>query len=161
MINRFSEFLVEEERIGYLVFGRMNPPTIGHGKLLDKLAASAGRAPRCPTIRAHCSSRSYSHSHSSTVRPQRRRVRRVAARRRLTSQRRDHRRRRHPRVYSVHWAVLEQVVEAAPAAPCHRFERRSRPHRRHRPLAQGQRQGRCLARRSGRSATIMTICPRC
>ena len=45
MINRFSEFLVEEERVGYLVFGRMNPPTIGHGKLLDKLAASAGRAP--------------------------------------------------------------------------------------------------------------------
>ena len=45
MINRFSEYLVEEERIGYLVFGRMNPPTIGHGKLLDKLAATAGRAP--------------------------------------------------------------------------------------------------------------------
>ena len=45
MINRFSEYLVEEERIGYLVFGRMNPPTIGHGKLLDKLAKTAGRAP--------------------------------------------------------------------------------------------------------------------
>lgn len=45
MINRFSEYLVEEEKIGYLVFGRMNPPTIGHGKLLDKLAATAGRAP--------------------------------------------------------------------------------------------------------------------
>ena len=45
MINRFSDFLVEEERVGYLVFGRMNPPTIGHGKLLDRLAASAGRAP--------------------------------------------------------------------------------------------------------------------
>ena len=45
MINRFSEYLVEEERVGYLVFGRMNPPTIGHGKLLDKLAATAGRAP--------------------------------------------------------------------------------------------------------------------
>ena len=45
MINRFSEFLVEEEKVGYLVFGRMNPPTIGHGKLLDKLAAVAGRAP--------------------------------------------------------------------------------------------------------------------
>tara|TARA_B100000927_G_scaffold132091_1_gene106360 strand:+ start:267 stop:1400 length:1134 start_codon:yes stop_codon:yes gene_type:complete len=45
MINRFSEFLVEEEKVGYLVFGRMNPPTIGHGKLLDKLAATAGRAP--------------------------------------------------------------------------------------------------------------------
>ena len=45
MINRFSEFLVEEEKVGYLVFGRMNPPTIGHGKLLDKLAKTAGRAP--------------------------------------------------------------------------------------------------------------------
>jgi hypothetical protein len=45
MINRFSEYLVEEEKIGYLVFGRMNPPTIGHGKLLDKLATTAGRAP--------------------------------------------------------------------------------------------------------------------
>ena len=45
MINRFSEYLVEEEKVGYLVFGRMNPPTIGHGKLLDKLAKTAGRAP--------------------------------------------------------------------------------------------------------------------
>ena len=45
MINRFSEYLVEEERVGYLVFGRMNPPTIGHGKLLDKLAKTSGRAP--------------------------------------------------------------------------------------------------------------------
>lgn len=45
MINRFSQYLVEEERVGYFVFGRMNPPTIGHGKLLDKLAALAGRAP--------------------------------------------------------------------------------------------------------------------
>lgn len=45
MINRFSQYLVEEEKVGYLVFGRMNPPTIGHGKLLDKLAAVAGRAP--------------------------------------------------------------------------------------------------------------------
>ena len=44
MINRFSQYLVEEEKVGYLVFGRMNPPTIGHGKLLDKLAAVAGRA---------------------------------------------------------------------------------------------------------------------
>ena len=45
MINRFSEYLVEEEKVGYLVFGRMNPPTIGHGKLLDKLATTAARAP--------------------------------------------------------------------------------------------------------------------
>jgi hypothetical protein len=45
MINRFSQYLVEEEKVGYLVFGRMNPPTIGHGKLLDKLASVARRAP--------------------------------------------------------------------------------------------------------------------
>lgn len=45
MINRFSEYLVEEEKVGYLVFGRMNPPTIGHGKLLDKLAKTSGRSP--------------------------------------------------------------------------------------------------------------------
>ena len=45
MISRFSQYLVEEEKVGYLVFGRMNPPTIGHGKLLDKLASVAGRAP--------------------------------------------------------------------------------------------------------------------
>ena len=45
MINRFSQYLVEEENVGYLVFGRMNPPTIGHGKLLDKLASVARRAP--------------------------------------------------------------------------------------------------------------------
>ena len=45
MINRFSQFLVEEEREVYFTFGRMNPPTIGHGKLLDTLAAKAGRNP--------------------------------------------------------------------------------------------------------------------
>lgn len=45
MISSFSQYLVEEERTVYFTFGRMNPPTIGHGKLLDKLAASAGRNP--------------------------------------------------------------------------------------------------------------------
>jgi hypothetical protein len=45
MINRFSQFLVEEEKTVYFTFGRMNPPTIGHGKLLDKLASVAGRNP--------------------------------------------------------------------------------------------------------------------
>jgi len=45
MINRFSQFLVEEEKAVYFTFGRMNPPTIGHGKLLDKLASVAGRNP--------------------------------------------------------------------------------------------------------------------
>ena len=43
MINRFSQYLIEEERTVYFTFGRMNPPTIGHGKLLDKLASVAGK----------------------------------------------------------------------------------------------------------------------
>lgn len=45
MINSFSQYLVEEERVVYFTFGRMNPPTIGHGKLLDVLASKAGRNP--------------------------------------------------------------------------------------------------------------------
>ena len=45
MINKFSQSLVEEEKVVYFTFGRMNPPTIGHGKLLDKLASVAGRNP--------------------------------------------------------------------------------------------------------------------
>jgi len=45
MINRFSQYLVEEEKVVYFTFGRMNPPTIGHGKLLDKLSSVAGRNP--------------------------------------------------------------------------------------------------------------------
>lgn len=45
MINRFSQFLVEEESVVYFTFGRMNPPTIGHGKLLDTLSNIARRSP--------------------------------------------------------------------------------------------------------------------
>lgn len=45
MINRFKDFLVEEEKIAFFVFGRMNPPTVGHGKLLDVLAKKASRNP--------------------------------------------------------------------------------------------------------------------
>ena len=45
MINSFKQYLVEEERVVYFTFGRMNPPTIGHGKLIDKLASVAGRNP--------------------------------------------------------------------------------------------------------------------
>ena len=45
MISSFSQYLVEEERVVYFTFGRMNPPTIGHGKLLDALASKAGRNP--------------------------------------------------------------------------------------------------------------------
>ena len=45
MINRFSQFLVEEEKTVFFTFGRMNPPTIGHEMLLNKLAKAAGRNP--------------------------------------------------------------------------------------------------------------------
>ena len=45
MISRFSQYLVEEEKVVYFTFGRMNPPTIGHGKLLDKLSSISGRDP--------------------------------------------------------------------------------------------------------------------
>lgn len=45
MINSFKNFLIEEEKIVYFTFGRMNPPTIGHEKLLSVLAKKAGRNP--------------------------------------------------------------------------------------------------------------------
>ena len=45
VINSFKNYLVEEEKTVYFTFGRMNPPTIGHEKLLNSLAAKAGRNP--------------------------------------------------------------------------------------------------------------------
>lgn len=45
MIGSFKQYLVEEEKTVFFSFGRMNPPTIGHEKLLDKLASTAGRNP--------------------------------------------------------------------------------------------------------------------
>ena len=45
MIPSFKQFLVEEDKVAYFTFGRMNPPTIGHGKLMDALSAKAGRNP--------------------------------------------------------------------------------------------------------------------
>ena len=41
MINGFKQYLEEQSSVGYLVFGRFNPPTTGHEKLLDKLAKTA------------------------------------------------------------------------------------------------------------------------
>ena len=41
----FKKFLVEEEKTVYFTFGRMNPPTIGHEKLLTTLARKAGKNP--------------------------------------------------------------------------------------------------------------------
>ena len=45
MIGSFKQYLVEEEKTVFFSFGRMNPPTIGHEKLLDKLASAAGKNP--------------------------------------------------------------------------------------------------------------------
>lgn len=45
MINSFKNYLVEEEKTVYFTFGRMNPPTIGHEKLLDALSKKAGKNP--------------------------------------------------------------------------------------------------------------------
>src|SRR5210317_803294 len=45
MINSFKNYLVEEEKTVYFTFGRMNPPTIGHEKLLNALASKAGKNP--------------------------------------------------------------------------------------------------------------------
>lgn len=45
MINSFKQYLVEEEKTVYFTFGRMNPPTTGHEKLMNELAKKAGRNP--------------------------------------------------------------------------------------------------------------------
>lgn len=45
MINSFKNYLVEEEKTLYFVWGRMNPPTAGHEKLLDFVKAKAGNNP--------------------------------------------------------------------------------------------------------------------
>ena len=45
MISSFKEYLVEEAKTVYFTWGRMNPPTMGHGKLLDKLSSKSGRNP--------------------------------------------------------------------------------------------------------------------
>ena len=50
MISRFSQFLVEEEKICYWTFGRMNPPTIGHKALVDKLVQVARKEKGQPLI---------------------------------------------------------------------------------------------------------------
>lgn len=44
-IPSFKQYLVEEEREIYFTFGRMNPPTVGHGKLITQLSTKAGRNP--------------------------------------------------------------------------------------------------------------------
>jgi hypothetical protein len=44
MIKNFSQYLIEEEREVYFTFGRMNPPTIGHGKVMDTLSTKSGKS---------------------------------------------------------------------------------------------------------------------
>ena len=45
MINSFSQYLIEEQKTVYFTFGRLNPPTMGHEMLLNKLAKAAGKNP--------------------------------------------------------------------------------------------------------------------
>lgn len=44
-IPSFKQYLVEEAREVFFTFGRMNPPTIGHGKLMSVLSTKAGKNP--------------------------------------------------------------------------------------------------------------------
>ena len=43
MINSFKSYLIEEEKLVYFTFGRMNPPTIGHEKLLNHIKKVADK----------------------------------------------------------------------------------------------------------------------
>ena len=45
MINSFKSYLLEETKTVYFTFGRMNPPTIGHEKLMNSLATKSGDNP--------------------------------------------------------------------------------------------------------------------
>ena len=43
MISSFKSYLIEEERTAFFTFGRMNPPTTGHEKLMNELAKKSGK----------------------------------------------------------------------------------------------------------------------
>ena len=45
MISSFKHYLIEEEKTVYFTFGRMNPPTTGHEKLMNELAKKSGKNP--------------------------------------------------------------------------------------------------------------------
>ena len=45
MITSFKSYLIEEEKVVYFTFGRMNPPTVGHEKLLNKLSSASKSNP--------------------------------------------------------------------------------------------------------------------
>jgi len=42
MLNSFKHYLIEEEKAVYFTFGRMNPPTTGHEKLMNELSKKSG-----------------------------------------------------------------------------------------------------------------------
>jgi hypothetical protein len=42
-MRSFKSYLTEEDKVAYYTFGRLNPPTIGHEKLLDSLAKKSGK----------------------------------------------------------------------------------------------------------------------
>ena len=42
-VPSFKQYLVEETKEVFFTFGRMNPPTIGHGKLMNVMSAKAGK----------------------------------------------------------------------------------------------------------------------
>ena len=43
MISSFKSYLIEEESTVFFTFGRMNPPTTGHEKLMNELAKKSGK----------------------------------------------------------------------------------------------------------------------
>ena len=43
MISSFKSYLIEEERTVFFTFGRVNPPTTGHEKLMNELAKKSGK----------------------------------------------------------------------------------------------------------------------
>ena len=45
MVNSFKHYLIEEEKTVYFTFGRMNPPTTGHEKLMNELSKKSGNNP--------------------------------------------------------------------------------------------------------------------
>jgi hypothetical protein len=45
MINSFKHYLIEEEKTVFFTFGRMNPPTTGHEKLMNELSKKSGSNP--------------------------------------------------------------------------------------------------------------------
>lgn len=45
MVSSFKEYLIEEEKVVYFTFGKMNPPTLAHGKLLEKVQNISEKKP--------------------------------------------------------------------------------------------------------------------